>query len=31
MALDDVQIELMRQIRAVFDPGQILNPGKILP
>jgi glycolate oxidase len=31
MALDDVQIELMRQIRRVFDPHHILNPGKIFP
>ena len=31
LALDDVQIALMRQIRAVFDPNHILNPGKIFP
>jgi len=31
LALDEVQIELMRGIRAVFDPHQILNPGKIFP
>ena len=31
LALDEVQIALMRQIRAVFDPNQILNPGKIFP
>lgn len=31
MALDEAQIGLMRQIRAAFDPNQILNPGKILP
>jgi glycolate oxidase len=31
LALDEVQIELMRGIRAVFDPNQILNPGKIFP
>jgi glycolate oxidase len=31
MALDDAQIELMRRIRASFDPNQILNPSKILP
>jgi len=31
MALDAAQIELMRQIRAVFDPHRILNPGKIFP
>ena len=31
MALDQVQIELMRRIRGVFDPNSILNPGKIFP
>lgn len=31
MALDEAQIELMRQIKAVFDPNGILNPGKIMP
>ncbi len=31
MALDETQIELMRQIRSVFDPNCILNPGKIFP
>jgi FAD/FMN-containing dehydrogenase len=31
MALDETQIELMRQIKAVFDPNGILNPGKIFP
>ncbi len=31
LALDDAQIELMRQIRAAFDPNRILNPGKIFP
>jgi len=31
MALDAAQIEIMRQIRAVFDPHHILNPGKIFP
>ena len=31
LALDAAQIELMRQIRAVFDPNHILNPGKIFP
>lgn len=31
MALDNTQIELMRQIRAVFDPNRMLNPGKIFP
>jgi FAD/FMN-containing dehydrogenase len=31
LALDAVQIDVMRQIRAVFDPNGILNPGKIFP
>jgi glycolate oxidase len=31
MALDKVQIELMRGIKATFDPNHILNPGKIFP
>ncbi|MCL7455462.1 MAG: FAD-binding protein [Anaerolineae bacterium] len=31
MALDGVQIELMRHIRDLFDPNRILNPGKIFP
>jgi glycolate oxidase len=31
LALDQTQIELMRGIRAVFDPNHILNPGKIFP
>ncbi len=31
LALDETQIYLMRQIRAAFDPNQILNPGKIFP
>ncbi|MBM4429342.1 MAG: FAD-binding oxidoreductase, partial [Chloroflexi bacterium] len=31
LALDQAQIEMMRRIRAVFDPNQILNPGKIFP
>jgi hypothetical protein len=30
-ARDAVQIDVMRQIRAVFDPNGILNPGKIFP
>ncbi|MGI9327495.1 MAG: FAD-binding oxidoreductase [Pseudomonadales bacterium] len=25
------EIELMRQLKAVFDPDQVLNPGKLLP
>jgi len=31
LALDDAQIALMRRIKAAFDPGHILNPGKIFP
>ena len=31
LALDQAQIEVMRQIRAAFDPNKILNPGKIFP
>jgi glycolate oxidase len=31
LALDAAQIEVMRQIRAAFDPNGILNPGKIFP
>jgi len=31
LALDDAQIEIMRRIRAAFDPNHILNPGKIFP
>lgn len=31
MALDPAQIALMRGIKAVFDPHNILNPGKIFP
>jgi glycolate oxidase len=31
LALDDVQIELQRRIRDIFDPNGILNPGKIFP
>jgi glycolate oxidase len=31
LALDATQIALMRQIRDVFDPNHILNPGKIFP
>jgi glycolate oxidase len=30
LALDGAQIDLMRQIRQVFDPSRILNPGKVL-
>jgi glycolate oxidase len=31
IALDDKQIDLMRRIKEVFDPKNILNPGKIFP
>jgi glycolate oxidase len=31
LALDEAQIAIMRGIRHVFDPNQILNPGKIFP
>jgi glycolate oxidase len=31
LALDEAQIEIMRRIRAAFDPTGILNPGKIFP
>jgi len=31
MALDGAQIELMRRLRDLFDPNQVLNPGKIFP
>jgi glycolate oxidase len=31
MAIDEAQMEIQRQIRAVFDPNRILNPGKIFP
>jgi glycolate oxidase len=31
LALDETQIAIMRNIRAVFDPNHILNPGKIFP
>lgn len=31
LALDKIQIDLMRQIRNVFDPAHILNPGKVFP
>ena len=31
LALDAAQIEVMRGIKAVFDPHGILNPGKIFP
>jgi glycolate oxidase len=31
MALEEAQIDLMRRVKAAFDPNLILNPGKILP
>ena len=31
MALEEEQIRLMRQIKAIFDPNELLNPGKIFP
>jgi glycolate oxidase len=31
LALSQVEIELMRKIKEVFDPRGILNPGKLLP
>ena len=31
LAVDPVQIDLMKQIKSVFDPAGILNPGKIFP
>ena len=31
LALDAAQIDVMRRIRAVWDPNDILNPGKIFP
>lgn len=31
LALDPVQIELQRRIKAAFDPRGIMNPGKIFP
>jgi glycolate oxidase len=31
IALDKKQIEIMQKIKAVFDPKNILNPGKIFP
>jgi len=29
MALDKKQLEIMRSIKKIFDPNNILNPGKI--
>ena len=31
IAFDNVQLQLMKGIKAVFDPKGILNPGKVLP
>jgi glycolate oxidase len=31
LAVDEAQIQIMRSIRAAFDPNHILNPGKIFP
>jgi glycolate oxidase len=31
MAIDSAQMEIQRQIRSVFDPNCVLNPGKIFP
>jgi glycolate oxidase len=31
IAFDKTQMELMKGIKKVFDPGGILNPGKIFP
>ena len=31
IAFSKVQMDLMRNIKTVFDPNKILNPGKIFP
>jgi glycolate oxidase len=31
IAFSDKELELMRQIKQVFDPAGLLNPGKIFP
>lgn len=31
LVFSDIEIELMRQIKHVFDPANIMNPGKIFP
>ena len=31
IALSPVELQVMRQIKALFDPHHILNPGKIFP
>ena len=31
IAIDPAQLKLMREIKLLFDPNRILNPGKIFP
>jgi len=31
MEIDDRGLEIMRGIKRIFDPGNILNPGKVFP
>jgi FAD/FMN-containing dehydrogenase len=31
LAVDSVSLDIMRQIKKIFDPKSILNPGKIFP
>jgi glycolate oxidase len=31
IAFSEVELQLMKGIKAVFDPNNILNPGKIFP
>ncbi|MFM7618355.1 MAG: FAD-binding oxidoreductase, partial [Bacteroidota bacterium] len=31
IAFNEIQLNLMKQIKQVFDPNGILNPGKIFP
>lgn len=28
---DDVELDMLRRVRRVFDPGRLFNPGKVLP